>query len=248
MFATSLVLTRGTPLLSRLIGIVGVPLLFSGIISTQSRGGLLGIVSVFGVFGYRRIKSKLLLVAIAAVGMLGLITLAGISDRSSGGSAEEGVDESAMGRIYAWKAAFGMAVANPLTGVGINNFLSNYFAYSPHWDGMNHAVHSTWFGVLAETGFLGFIVFITMVVKLILSAIHSLNTIEANEKLRIPAVHATSQAVLAGMIATCVSGTFLTQGFLWPIYILGALIIALARWVELNTRKQSLSHENKKSG
>ena len=246
-FAVSLVLTPKTPLLSRLIGIVGVPLLFSGIIATQSRGGLLGIVAVFGIFGYRKIKSKLLLAAIGAVGMLGLITLAGISDRKSGGSAEEGVDASAMGRIYAWEAAIGMAVANPLTGVGINNFLVNYFFYSSHWDGMNHAVHSTWFGVLAETGFLGLIVFVSMIVRLILSAVRSLNAIEANEDTHSPAVHAASQAVLGGLVATIVSGTFLTQGFVWPIYILTALLVAVSRWVELNIPKTISATYKKRS-
>jgi hypothetical protein len=34
------------------------------------------------------------------------------------------------------------------------------------------------------------------------------------------------------MIGTVVSGTFLTQGFTWPIYILAALIIAVARWTD----------------
>lgn len=47
-----------------------------------------------------------------------------------------------MGRLYAWDAAFGMAIDNPMTGVGIDNFYSNYYYYSQHWDGLNHAVHS----------------------------------------------------------------------------------------------------------
>ena len=240
-FAVSLVLTAGTPLLSRLLGIAAVPILFFGIIATQSRGGLLGIMSVFAIFGYRRIKSKILFISIGVVGMFVLLALAGISDRSSGGATEEGIDASAMGRIYAWEAAIGMALHNPLTGVGLDNFLANYFFYSPHWDGMNHAVHSTWFGVLAETGFLGFIVFVTMMVKLILSSVRSLNTIEASKKFRIPAVHAASQAVFSGMIATIVSGTFLTQGFTWPIYVLAALVVAVSRWVELNIPAESSS-------
>ncbi len=54
----------------------------------------------------------------SSIGLLALIVLAGISDRASGGAAEEGVDESAMGRIYAWQAAINMAIANPFTGVG----------------------------------------------------------------------------------------------------------------------------------
>jgi len=44
---------------------------------------------------------------------------------------------------------------------------------------------------------------------------------------------ACAHAVYAGLLGTVVSGTFLTQGFTWPIYIQAALIIALARQIEL---------------
>ena len=246
-FAVSLVLTPKISLLSRLIGIIGVPLLFSAVIATQSRGGLLGIMSVFAIFGYRRIKSKVLFAAIGAVGAVVLLALAGISDRSSGGAAEDGIDASAMGRIYAWEAAIGMAVDNPLTGVGINNFFVNYFFYSSHWDGMNHAVHSTWFGVLAETGFVGLIVFVIMIIRLILSAFRALNAIELSKEIHCPAVHAASQAVLGGLVATAISGTFLTQGFTWPIYVLTALTVAVVRWVELNIPKTISATYKKRS-
>ena len=233
-FAVSLVLTPGIGKVARTIGIAGVPLLFSAVIATQSRGGLLGIMAVFAVFGYRRIRSKTLFFAIGGIGMFVLLALAGISDRASGGAAEEGIDESAMGRLYAWQAAFGMALARPLNGVGLDNFYHNYYFYSPHWDGKNHAVHSTWFGVMAETGFVGLIVFVAMMVMLVRSALHSLTRIEASVHEVDPAVHASSQAVLAGIIATLVSGTFLTQGFTWPVYILAALIVAVARWVDVH--------------
>ena len=44
-----------------------------------------------------------------------------------------------------------------------------------------------------------------------------------------PYLKATALSVYAGIIGTIVSGTFLTQGFTWPIYILAALCIALSR-------------------
>jgi probable O-glycosylation ligase (exosortase A-associated) len=245
-FAVSLLLTPRVGLLSRVIGVIGVPLLFSAVIATQSRGGLLGIMGVFAVYGYRRIKSKTLFFAIGAVAMLALLALAGISDRASGGAAEEGIDESAMGRIYAWQAAFGMALAHPLTGVGIDNFYHNYFFYSPHWDGRNHAVHSLWFGVMAETGFLGLIVFIAMVTALLRTALRSLRRVESCGEPSAPAVHAAAQAVLAGLVATLVSGTFLTQGFNWPIYILAALIVAIARWVDIHVPEETTSEDASK--
>ena len=233
-FAASLVLTKGVGKYARLLGVVSVLILFLAVLATQSRGGLLGIMAIFGVYGYRRIKSKVVFFGGGAVAAMLLFVAAGISDRSSGGAEEEGIDASAMGRLYAWEAAFGMAVHNPLTGVGLNNFYSNYYFYSPHWDGLNHAVHSTWFGVLAETGFLGLIVFITTIIMLVRTATRSLKKIEANLDQVDPAIQATAQAVHSGLIGTIVSATFLTQGFTWPIYILVALVVAVAQWVDTN--------------
>ncbi|NVD06717.1 hypothetical protein FCU94_07290 [Vibrio sp. JPW-9-11-11] len=214
---------------SRVLGVVGLVLAMSAVIATQSRGGLLGSVAVFGIFGLRLIRSKSLLIMIGLVGAALLFAVAGISDRQSGGDAEEGIDASAMGRLYAWEAAFKMALDNPLTGVGLNNFYANYFFYSPHWDGLNHAVHSTWFGVLAETGFLGLLVFVAIIVSLVKTSRTSLTRLAALSHHVSPYLYATCLAVYAGIIGTIVSGTFLTQGFTWPIYILAALCIAISR-------------------
>jgi O-antigen ligase len=236
-FAVSLVTTKNIGRINKILGYTSVVILFFAVIATQSRGGLLGIMAIFGVYGYRRIQSKTLFFIICIVLAIALFLFAGISDRASGGAAETGIDASAMGRLYAWEAAFGMALHNPLSGVGLNNFYSNYYYYSAHWDGLNHAVHSTWFGVLAETGFLGLIVFITMIVYLIKTSLRSLKTIEQyneNNPPINPAIHATAQAVLAGLIGTVVSATFLTQGFTWPIYILAALVVAIAQWIDVN--------------
>ncbi len=230
-FATSLIMTDSMGRFTKLFGLFSVLVLFSAVIATQSRGGLLGIIAIFGVYGYRRIPSKALFFSLAGIAAITLFVLADISGRASGGSTETGIDASAMGRLYAWEAAYSMALHNPFSGVGINNFHGNYFFHSPHWDGQNHAVHSTWFGVLAEIGFPGLIVFITAIVMLVKTSLHSLQRIEQNLNQVDPAIHATAQAVLAGLLGTVVSATFLTQGLTWPIYILAALVIAVARWV-----------------
>ena len=88
--------------------------------------------------------------------------------------------------------------------------------------------------MLAETGFLGLGVFITLIVQLLLTALRTLNRIEASPIPVPPAVHSTAMAVFAGLMGTIVSGTFLTQGFTWPIYILTAQVIAVANWVDKN--------------
>lgn len=227
-FAISFATTKGIGA-NRVLGILCLIFAMSAVIATQSRGGLLGSVAVFGIFGLRLIRSKMLLITIGVIALLVLFAVAGISDRQSGGAAEAGIDASAMGRLYAWEAAFKMALDNPLTGVGLNNFYANYFFYSPHWDGLNHAVHSTWFGVLAETGFLGLLVFIGIIVSLMKTSRQSLKRLESSVTSPSPYLLATSVAVYAGIVGTIVSGTFLTQGFTWPLYILAALCIALSK-------------------
>ncbi len=237
-FTVSLATTRGVGLFWRLIGLAAMVAIVSAIIATQSRGGLLGIMTVFGLFGFRIVKSKALLMTVGGLAALILFAAAGISGRSSGGAAEDGIDESAMGRIYAWGAATQMAVQRPLTGVGLDNFLSNYYFYSSHWDGKNHAVHSTWFGVLGETGFPGLIVFVGMIAVSLTSAIKSSLRLDAMDA---PAdARAMGRALVAGLAACCVSGTFLTQGFTWPFYIQIALTAALTRYTKVQTANHAL--------
>lgn len=242
-FAISFATTKNIGM-ARLLGIVGVLLAIWAVLATQSRGGLLGSLAVFGMFGLRLIKSKTLLITLGVVAASALFLAAGISDRQSGGAAEEGIDASAMGRLYAWEAAFKMAVSNPLTGVGLDNFYVNYFFYSPHWDGLNHAVHSTWFGVLAETGFLGLIVFIWLIIGLLKTSRQTMKSLDANPALFSPLFVATSMAVYAGIVGTIVSGTFLTQGFTWPIYILAALCIAISRITQNSTQNEKTAQSD----
>jgi putative inorganic carbon (hco3(-)) transporter len=233
-FAVALVLTPKTGLLSRGFGLLGALLIIMAILETQSRGGLLGIVSVLGVFAARRIQSKAVLFGGGAVGLLGLFVAAGVGGRQSGGAAEAGaIDESAMGRLEAWVAAWRMAVGRPLTGVGLNCYVANFFYYSDWWEGFAKAVHSTWFAVLAEGGFPAFIVFIWMCVRVVRSAMASARDLSPQRAGAAyqPAAYAMAQAVLAGMAGFIVSGTFLTQAFTWPVYILLALAAATSRYV-----------------
>ena len=101
-FAISLLVTKGLAFRFRLLGLLATIILFSAIIATQSRGGLLGILAVVGIVGFRRVNSKALFFGVSGICAFALFILAGISGRQSGGAAEAGLDESAMGRIHAW--------------------------------------------------------------------------------------------------------------------------------------------------
>ncbi len=225
-FACAQLVSKGIGNWQRLLGLVATIMLFMAIIATQSRGGLLGLVSVFGVIGRYKIKSNSVIIVLGIIGAITLFSLAGISGRASGGAGEAGIDASADGRLFAWGAAFKMALRYPIFGVGIHNFVLNYYDFSALHDGNNHEVHSTWFGVMAESGFIGFFLFIIMValgIKTSIATSSILKTCEAPI-----AIRAFSLASVAGLIGTCVSGSFLTQGFSWPFYIHIALVVALA--------------------
>ena len=230
-FALALMLTPGFSKLWKLLGITCFLTVCAAIIATQSRGGILGICAVSGIFAWHRIQNKALLLFLGGLLLMLLLMFAGVSERASGGAHEAGIDESAMGRIFAWQAAMGMAIHYPLTGVGLNNFIYNYFEFSPHWDGRNHAVHSTWFGVMAETGLLGFLTFIAMIALIARISIRCVRLYSPKELTNSynPTLYACAQSIQAGLAGFCVSGTFLTMGFTWPVYILLALAVALSQ-------------------
>jgi O-antigen ligase len=232
-FAVAYMTSPRTGFVTRLLGTVGTAAIFWAILATQSRGGLLGLAAVFAVFASRLIKSRILLLAIAIGAAMALYTLDNIGGRSSGGAAEEGIDASSQGRLDAWKAAVRMAVAHPATGVGLNNFGPFYYFYTDHWDGKDMAVHSTWFGVLAETGPAGLVLFVTLVTMTVRQSVRTLSRLREARRSGVavdPEIYALAQAVVAALAGFIVSGTFLTQAFTWPIYILIALGVAMTRF------------------
>jgi len=228
-FALTAALGRGLGGVERLLGLLVFCLVAAAIVATQSRGGLLGLAAVTGIGLAERVRSKMLLGGAGILALALLFAVAGIDDRQSGGAHEEGIDESAMGRLHAWGAAFRMALAHPLSGVGIDNFYFNYYLHSDFWDGQNHAVHSTWFGVLGETGFLGLAVFLWLVIALLRLLLRARRLPLAALGPEGLMLATSARGLFAGLVGFLVSGTFLTQGFTWPLYIILALAIPLDR-------------------
>jgi putative inorganic carbon (hco3(-)) transporter len=228
-FALSFVVVRSSRF-NTLLGVIGSAAIVLAIIFTQSRGGLIGLLAVLGVYGLRMIRSRAVAIALCVVAGLGLAAAMGLKSRVSGGEAEisaSGIDDSAMGRIYAWGAAINMAASRPLTGVGINNFASSYYFYTDKWENRDKAVHSTWFQVLGETGLPGIVVFLMLVVATFRSARASVGRLDAAKA---PAIlRATAIALVAALAGFCAAGTFLTQAFTWPLYVLIGMSAAMTQ-------------------
>lgn len=199
--------------------------ILTAIAFTESRGAFIGVLVVVAMLLLQRYRSALLgLMAVALAGSL-MFAAMGLATRSGGEMDDGGLDESAQHRIDAWETAVIMAASRPLMGVGISNFPQMYYSYTNHWRSRQIAVHSMWFQVLGELGIIAFGVFIAMIwtsFKLNAETIRMLERAHAP-----PVLHATAAGLQAALAGTCASGTFLSQAYTWPVYIILALMAAL---------------------
>lgn len=231
MFPLSFALARivhPRNLLEAALGVLAAGAILLAIVYTQSRGAAIGVLVVFAMLFLQRYRSALLgLLALVVAGpiILGAMKLATRDSSGYEEIAEGSLDESAQHRVDAWKTAINMATARPLTGVGISNFSTMYYSYTDYWHNRPMAAHSMWFQVLGELGFIGLALFVAMIwtsFKINAQTVRWLEQAHAPPFLRGTAVGL--QAALAG---TCASGTFLSQAYTMPIYIIVALIAAL---------------------
>ncbi|MEO6422617.1 MAG: putative O-glycosylation ligase, exosortase A system-associated [Candidatus Nitrotoga sp.] len=123
-------------------------------IGSQSRGALVG-AAVMGSIFWMKSRSKFFTAVMLAVAVVivALVMPQEWYDRMSTIKTYE-QDASALGRINAWWTAFNVAKAHP-TGGGFEMFQYRTFhAYAPN-PNMVHDVHSVYFEVLGEHGFIG---------------------------------------------------------------------------------------------
>jgi putative inorganic carbon (HCO3(-)) transporter len=225
-FSIALAFPQNRPL-HRFLGVAAMLAIIPAVIFTQSRGGLLGVLAVIFVYGVREVRSKALVILLTLAVAILLYAAMGISGRISGG-AQDGLDESAQERLAAWGAAINMAAARPLTGVGLANFAPAFFDYVANFPGRDMTSHSTWFGVLGETGWPGIALFAMMIVATFRSGLLAYRRLCAEHAP--PILTTFAFAVLAGLVGFCVAGSFLTQGFTWPVYLLVGLTAAIRRY------------------
>ena len=120
--------------------------LLYGIYLTNSRGTLLALLAVIGLYAWRK---RGLFVA----GILGAIALGGMLMLSSRMQDMDVSEESAFGRVDSWYEGIQMFISHPLFGVGAGNYADN----APL------TAHNSFMLVLAETGFIGFTVWLAFV-------------------------------------------------------------------------------------
>jgi probable O-glycosylation ligase (exosortase A-associated) len=195
--------------------VLAVGVFFRGM-TTYSRGGFLA-AGVLGVIAFLRSEKKLR--AAVAVLVLGLLVW-GVMPQAfwdrmgtiTTTETSEGRDESAAGRLHFWGVAVDMARAKPLTGVGLNGFPQSQETYDPNSAfGTGRAAHSIWFGVLADLGYPGLILFVANILMAIWSAWRVVRLTRAKPEYR--DVRIFGNALLSSLVVYVVAGTFLSHHY-----------------------------------
>ncbi len=128
---------------------------------SQSRGAMLALFATFGAYFFLQVKSKKHIAMIATIAIIGALGSFSLMNRK--GADLEG---STNNRIIFWKAGANMAIRNPVFGVGFWGFNDNFSSYAIDGDtgseSKHMTAHSSWFQVVAETGFMGLFFFLSL--------------------------------------------------------------------------------------
>lgn len=138
-----------------------------GILGTQSRGALLAIVAASSFLWLKSRKKGLLFVAMLLLVPFFYMFMPESWHTRMHTISTYSEDQSAMGRIQAWTFAYELALARPFVGGGFECFNSdNYERFTPglvtDGTGKYHDVHSIYFEVLGEHGFIGLLAFLIL--------------------------------------------------------------------------------------
>lgn len=145
-------------------GLLGVfTLAIFAIIGTTSRGGFLGLVAVGTalVWKSRQRTTIFFLVIVFGAALAVFVPQKWVDRMETIENYEE--DASAMGRLNAWTFGYRLARENPLTGGGFRPYLDSdlYMRLVPNAS-RPRSLHSIYFEVLADHGFIGLGIFLTL--------------------------------------------------------------------------------------
>lgn len=202
---------------------------------SQSRGGLLAITAMGGMFWWRSSRKGLaaLMILVVLVGILPIMPEAWWNRMDTISEYEQ--DGSAMGRLNAWHAAWEVAMHYPF-GAGMS--YQHPFLFQIYLGTSNaRAAHSIYFQVLGNHGFIGLFIFLTLWITTYRWA----GWLRANAA-NIPQANWAAQ--LGGMIQVslvgyAVGGAFLSLAYFDLPYYLMVMTVITRQWVE----KRAWEHE-----
>lgn len=218
--------TESSRRLRWLLGFVFVATIPS-IFFTYSRGALIALASVLFLMALR-MRQRALLMLILVVTALFAVYLMPEKWQRRMDFRQEGalMDDSALSRINAWTYSWRLALDYPWTGGGFEAFTPELFRlYAPNSRDV-HGPHSIYFGVLAEHGFIG----LGLYLSLVASSFVSLRRVGRRARLW-GNDRAAYYAVMLqfSLVAFLIGGAFLGRAYFDYYFMIVACTIILRR-------------------
>lgn len=196
-----------------------------GIYLTNSRGAILSTAVLFGLWVRQRFGN---FVAVT-MGVLGFPVLLLLPSRMS--ELEVG-ESSAFGRVSSWYEGLQMFIGRPFTGVGHGLYTDYHYL----------TAHNSLVLVLAELGFVGFVVWISIIGYSLLMMRRVMNyagaqgeEVSAQAQLGTQTDRRIAGALMYSIIGFFVAGFFLSRGYYPILYAVVGLVVAHY----INVRHQS---------
>lgn len=224
----------GSGLLRRAFWFAATGVLVYGIYLTDSRGTLMALLAALGVYVWLRR-------GVVPAAVMGTAALAGLMLLPSRMQELDASEASAAGRVEAWYEGIHMFVANPVFGVGPTNFADH---------NANLTAHNSFVLVLAETGIIGFTVWLAFV-----GYCFRMMYVVVRQRARVPGAlpeaqpdpaverqwhddKAVTTALLLSLVAFFVAAFFLSRSYVIVLYLLAALVVG--HYQELRRRWPAL--------
>lgn len=215
--------------------LLAVPVLLYGLVATQSRGGMLAVLTAaaLAVFLLREYRTRIL----AAVGALlvGIALFLVLQPRALERITQS--DSSGTGRTDLWAAAWAVWQDAPLIGVGAGNFPSAKSAYADQIGfverpelllDMPMVAHDVWLQALAETGLVGLVLIVSAFGACVgASFVASRRFTQAGQG----DLAFFARALGVGQLASLAASTFISNGndrVFWVLLALGPALLAVA--------------------
>lgn len=214
---------RSTSKIVKVVCVAALPLLFHGIVLTNSRGAFLAVIALVALMVARRhgwLKASMLAPPLVA----GLLILA--PSRMDDLSADE---DSAAGRVEAWYAGFEMLKEHPLFGVGKGGFVDHHVL----------TAHNSFVLAYAELGLFGYFFWLAIVIatfRMLRELIGATDparrgasqhgAADGNEAERVE-INALARTLFGSYVGLTVTSLFLSRSYELTLFVMIGLVMAL---------------------
>jgi len=200
------------------------------IVFTYSRGAFLGLAVVGFLLMVKARYKSLAIVMLAAGVLIGSLFIPSQWGERMGTIKSYERDQSAQGRLNAWATAWNLALDRPIIGGGFRAFFVRevFVRYAPDARDVRD-VHSSYFQMLGEHGFIGLGIYLSLLGMTLTSLIALKRQLRRNPEIQWAQNYPDMLQV--SLLAYMVSGTFLGRAYFDLLYQNIAIVVIVKNLV-----------------